>query len=213
MEPRTSRRTTLLSRPAAGTLVAILAALVLAADQFSKHLALTNLPYQEPVEVWGQFLQFYLTRNPGAAFSFGEGVTWVFTLVLAAAAVTIVVLAVTRVRSRTWAIVLGLLLGGILGNLTDRLLRDPGFLVGHVVDFINTPWMWLGMNPAIYNVADMFIVTMMIGVALLVLRGRRLDGSRDGADAPAVDSADAPTAVENADVSAAESPRETRDDA
>ncbi|WP_315550139.1 signal peptidase II [Microbacterium aurum] len=201
MEPRTSRRTTLLSRPAAGTLVAILAALVLAADQFSKHLALTNLPYQEPVEVWGQFLQFYLTRNPGAAFSFGEEVTWVFTLVLAAAAVTIVVLAVTRVRSRTWAIVLGLLLGGILGNLTDRLLRDPGFLVGHVVDFINTPWMWLGMNPAIYNVADMFIVTMMIGVALLVLRGRRLDGSRDGADAPAVDSA------------AAESPRETRDDA
>ncbi|MCG7414371.1 signal peptidase II [Microbacterium aurum] len=214
MEPRTSRRTTLLSRPAAGTLVAILAALVLAADQFSKHLALTNLPYQEPVEVWGQFLQFYLTRNPGAAFSFGEEVTWVFTLVLAAAAVTIVVLAVTRVRSRTWAIVLGLLLGGILGNLTDRLLRDPGFLVGHVVDFINTPWMWLGMNPAIYNVADMFIVTMMIGVALLVLRGRRLDGSRDGADAPPVDSADAPTAVEDADVSAAaETPRETRDDA
>nr|WP_275445162.1 signal peptidase II [Microbacterium aurum] len=204
----------MLSRPAAGTLVAILAALVLAADQFSKHLALTNLPYQEPVEVWGQFLQFYLTRNPGAAFSFGEEVTWVFTLVLAAAAVTIVVLAVTRVRSRTWAIVLGLLLGGILGNLTDRLLRDPGFLVGHVVDFINTPWMWLGMNPAIYNVADMFIVTMMIGVALLVLRGRRLDGSRDGADAPPVDSADAPTAVEDADVSAAaETPRETRDDA
>lgn len=203
MEPRTSRRTTLLSRPAAGTLVAILAALVLAADQFSKHLALTNLPYQEPVEVWGQFLQFYLTRNPGAAFSFGEEVTWVFTLVLAAAAVTIVVLAVTRVRSRTWAIVLGLLLGGILGNLTDRLLRDPGFLVGHVVDFINTPWMWLGMNPAIYNVADMFIVTMMIGVALLVLRGRRLDGSREGDDAPA----------EDADVSASAEPaRESRDD-
>lgn len=214
MEPRTSRRTTLLFRPAAGTLVAFLAALVLAADQFSKHLALTNLPYQEPVEVWGQFLQFYLTRNPGAAFSFGEEVTWVFTLVLAAAAVTIVVLAVTRVRSRTWAVVLGLLLGGILGNLTDRLLRDPGFLVGHVVDFINTPWMWLGMNPAIYNVADMFIVTMMIAVALLVLRGRRLDGSRDGADAPvAVDSADAPADVEDADVSAAaEAPRETRDD-
>jgi len=203
VEPRTSRRTTLLSRPAAGTLVAILAALVLAADQFSKHLALTNLPYQEPVEVWGQFLQFYLTRNPGAAFSFGEEVTWVFTLVLAAAAVTIVVLAVTRVRSRTWVIVLGLLLGGILGNLTDRLLRDPGFLVGHVVDFINTPWMWLGMNPAIYNVADMFIVTMMIGVALLVLRGRRLDGSREGDDAPA----------EDADVSASAEPaRESRDD-
>ncbi|MGB4778701.1 signal peptidase II [Microbacterium sp.] len=180
MADRTIRRPALLSRPAAGTLVAILAATVLAADQFSKHLALAHLPDRESVEVWGEFLQFYLTRNPGAAFSFGEEVTWVFTLVLAAAAVVIVVLAVTRVRSRAWAIVLGLLLGGILGNLTDRLLRDPGFLVGHVVDFINTPWMWLGLNPAIYNVADMFIVTMMISVALLVLRGRRLDGTREG---------------------------------
>lgn len=168
----------------AGILIAILAVVVLAVDQFTKYLALQNLPYQQPVEVWGDFLQFYLTRNPGAAFSFGEGVTWVFTLILAAAAVFIVVLAITRVRSRRWAIVLGLLLGGILGNLTDRVLREPGFLIGHVVDFINTPWMWLGMNPAIYNVADMFIVTMMIAVALLVLVGLRLDGTRErGANA------------------------------
>ncbi|MCT9819910.1 signal peptidase II [Microbacterium sp. W1N] len=167
-------------RPAAaGTIVAILAILVLAADQFAKHLALENLPYQEPVEVWGDFLQLYLTRNPGAAFSLGEGVTWVFTLILAAAAIVIVVLAITRIRSRAWAIILGLLLGGILGNLTDRLIREPGFLVGHVIDFINTPWMWLGMNPAIYNVADMFIVTMMIGVAVLVLLGIHLDGTRE----------------------------------
>jgi len=179
-------------RPAtASILIAILAVLVLAVDQFTKHLALENLPYQEPVRVWGDFLQFYLTRNPGAAFSFGEGVTWVFTIILAAAAVFIVVLAITRVRSRRWAIVLGLLLGGILGNLTDRLIRDPGFLVGHVVDFINTPWMWLGMNPAIYNVADMFIVTMMIGVALLVFIGLRLDGTRERGGVTAA--ADEPT--------------------
>lgn len=163
---------------------------MLAADQFTKFLALENLPYQVPVVVWGDFLQFYLTRNPGAAFSLGEGVTWVFTIVLAAAAVTIVVLAATRLRSLAWAIVLGLLLGGILGNLTDRLLREPGFLIGHVVDFINTPWMWLGFNPAIYNVADIFIVTMMIGVAILVFVGLRLDGTREPRTAPtdAVDS-------------------------
>ncbi len=153
--------------------------LVLAADQFTKHLALENLPYQQPVRVWGDFLQFYLTRNPGAAFSLGEEVTWIFTIILAAAAVTIVVLGVTRVRSRVWAIVLGLLLGGILGNLTDRLVREPGFLIGHVVDFINTPWLWLGFNPAIYNVADIFIVTMMIAVAALVMIGLRLDGTRE----------------------------------
>lgn len=176
-------------RPAAaGTIVAILAILVLAADQFAKHLALENLPYQEPVRVWGEFLQFYLTRNPGAAFSLGEGVTWIFTLILAAAAVVIVFLAVRRVRSRAWAVILGLLLGGILGNLTDRLIREPGFLVGHVIDFINTPWMWLGMNPAIYNIADMFIVTMMVGVAILVLVGLRFDGTRESREdaAPAV---------------------------
>ena len=78
-------------------------------------------------------------------------------------------------RSRLWAVVLGLLLGGVLGNLTDRLFRAPGFPVGHVVDFISTPW----MMPAIYNVADIFIVSMMISVALLVLLGLRLDGTRE----------------------------------
>lgn len=160
---------------AAGIIIAILAVLVLAADQFTKHLALENLPYQEQVPVLGDVLQFYLTRNPGAAFSLGEEVTWVFTIILAAAAVTIVVLAVRRVRSRWWALVLGLLLGGILGNLTDRLLREPGFGIGHVVDFIHTPW----MMPAIYNVADIFIVSMMITVALLVLLGLHLDGTRE----------------------------------
>lgn len=149
--------------------------LVLAADQFTKYLALQNLPYEQPVPVIGDFLIFYLVRNPGAAFSLGEEVTWVFTIALAAVAVVIVWLAATRVKSRLWAVALGLLLGGVLGNLTDRVLREPGFPVGHVIDFINTPW----MMPAIYNVADIFIVSMMIGVALLVLVGLHLDGTRE----------------------------------
>lgn len=166
---------------AAGTLIAVLAVLVLAADQFTKHLALTHLPYQEAVPVWGEFLQLYLTRNSGAAFSLGEGITWVFTIVLAIAATVIIVLAVRRVRARSWALVLGLLLGGILGNLTDRLLREPGFLHGHVIDFIHTPWMWLWFPSAIYNVADIFIVTMMLSVAILVLIGVRFDGTREPA--------------------------------
>ncbi len=160
---------------AASTIVAILAAIVLAADQFTKNFALEHLPYQETVVVWDGVLEWYLTRNPGAAFSLGEGVTWIFTIVLAAAAVTIVVLAVSRVHSRLWTVALGLLLGGILGNLTDRLVREPGFPVGHVIDFIHTPW----MMPAIYNVADIFIVSMMISVALLVVIGLRLDGTRE----------------------------------
>lgn len=170
-----------LRQAAAGTIIAILAVLVLAADQFTKYLALQNLPYQEPVPVLGDFLILYLTKNPGAAFSLGEGVTWIFTIALAAVAVVIGWLAATRVRSRLWAVALGLLLGGVLGNLTDRLFREPGFAIGHVIDFINTPWLWFfpGMSPAIYNVADIFIVSMMIGVAILVLVGLHLDGSRE----------------------------------
>ncbi|WP_454114911.1 signal peptidase II [Microbacterium lacticum] len=184
MEGRTRR----LRPTTAGIVIAILAVVVLAVDQFTKHLALQNLPYQQIVPIWGDVLQFYMTRNSGAAFSLGEGVTWVFTIVLAIAALLIVFLAATRVRGRWWAIVLGLLLGGILGNLTDRLLREPGFAIGHVIDFIYTPW----MMPAIYNVADMFIVTMMICVALLVLLGVRLDGTREPRavkETPAADTA------------------------
>lgn len=168
-----------LRKAAAGTIIAILAVVVLAADQFSKHLALENLPLQETVPVLGDFLSFYLVKNPGAAFSFGAGATWIFTIALAVVAGVIIWLAVTKVRSVVWAIVLGLLLGGVLGNLTDRLLREPGFGVGHVIDFINTPWMWFWTSPAIYNVADMFIVCDMILVALLVLIGVHMDGSRD----------------------------------
>nr|WP_233494934.1 MULTISPECIES: signal peptidase II [unclassified Microbacterium] len=171
----------------------MLAAVVLAADQFTKYLALENLPYQREVPVLGEFFQLYLTKNPGAAFSLGTGVTWLFTLALAAVAVVVIVLTVRRVRARSWAIVLGLLLGGVLGNLTDRLLREPGFLVGHVIDFIHTPWMWLWFPSAIYNVADMFIVTMMISVAVLVVVGIRFDGSRERRNAD--DAADEPTAT------------------
>ena len=167
-----------LSAPAAGITIAILAILVLAADQLSKYFALEHLTERRTVDAVGSALQWHLVFNPGAAFSLGEGVTWVFTIVLAAVAVVIAALAVTRVRSRAWAIVLGLVAGGVLGNLTDRLFREPGFAVGHVVDFILTPWMWFWTNPAIYNVADMFIVCGMISVAVLVLLGVNFDGSR-----------------------------------
>ncbi|MBD8023926.1 signal peptidase II [Microbacterium gallinarum] len=174
-----------LRKAAAGAIIAVLAVVVLAADQFTKQLALENLPYEQPVPVIGDFLIFYLVRNPGAAFSLGEGVTWIFTIALAAVAVAIVWLAATRVKSRLWAVALGLLLGGVLGNLTDRMFREPGFPVGHVIDFINTPW----MMPAIYNIADIFIVSMMIGVALLVLVGLHLDGTRER-KAAAIDAED-----------------------
>ena len=151
---------------AAGTIIAILAVAVLAADQFSKLLVLQQLEPGVTVPVVGEALQFVLVFNPGAAFSLGEEVTWIFTIAMAVVAGVIVFLAATRVRSRLWALVLGLLLGGVLGNLTDRLFRDPGFAKGHVVDFIK--W-YIGDHvwPA-FNIADAAIVG---GAVSLVLFG------------------------------------------
>ncbi|HCS60034.1 MAG TPA: signal peptidase II [Microbacterium sp.] len=177
-------------RSAAGIIVAVLAVVVLAADQFVKHLTIENLPLHEPVPVLGEFLQWYYVRNPGAAFSLGSEVTWIFTIALAVVA-SIIIWKAFGLRSRLWAVVLGCLLGGVLGNLTDRLLRDPGFGVGHVVDMISMPW----MMPAIFNVADIFIVCGMISVALLVVLGLRFDGTREK-DHVDADEADAESAVD-----------------
>ncbi len=158
---------------------------MLAADQYVKHLTIENLPKHEAVPVLGDFLQLYYVRNSGAAFSIGSNMTWIFTIALAVVA-GVIVWKTLAVHSRLWAIVLGALLGGVLGNLTDRLLREPGFGVGHVVDMISMPW----MLPAIFNVADIFIVTGMISVALLVVLGLRLDGTREHDRAEAVSSVD-----------------------
>ena len=163
-----------LRRSAAGAIVAILAIIVLAADQFVKHLTIENLPLEQTVPVLDGFLQLHYVRNPGAAFSLGSEVTWIFTIALAVVAAVIVWKAL-GIRSRLWAVVLGCLLGGVLGNLTDRVFREPGFPVGHVVDMISMPW----MMPAIFNVADIFIVTGMISVALLIVLGLRIDGTRE----------------------------------
>lgn len=163
-----------LRKGAGAVIVLLLAVTILTIDQIVKHLTVTHLPLQTVIPVWGSFLQLYHTTNPGAAFSLGENVTWIFTIALTVVA-AVILWRMLGVRSRLWAIVLGGVLGGVLGNLTDRLFRPPGFAVGHVVDMISMPW----MIPAVFNVADMFIVCGMISVALLVLLGLRLDGSRD----------------------------------
>jgi signal peptidase II len=155
----------------------------LALDQISKALVVRTMTEGDTARVLGDVLQWHFIRNPGAAFSFATGLTWVFTL-LAAGVVVFIGWFAPRIRSRAWAAVFGLLLGGVLGNLTDRLFRSPGFGMGHVVDFINTPW----LVPAIYNVADACIVVSMVLFVSLTLRGIGLDGRRasaDGAPVPA----------------------------
>jgi signal peptidase II len=193
----TERR--LIRRSAAGITVAILAVLVLAADQFVKYLTVEHLPLHEAVPVLGQFFQLYYIRNSGAAFSLGSEVTWIFTIALTVVAV-IIVWKAFGLRSRLWAVVLGCLLGGVLGNLTDRLFREPGFAVGHVVDMISMPW----MMPAIFNVADIFIVCGMISVALLVILGIRFDGTREKDHVASEDVDSDPSAPESSESEVAE---------
>ncbi len=174
-------------------LVLGVAAGVLLIDQLAKAWVVANLPHGEAVDVLGEVLQFVFVRNPGAAFSMGGGVTWIFAILAATVAVVIVVFA-RRIRSLAWATVFGMLLGGTLGNLTDRLLREPGFGTGHVVDFIK-----LWGFPAIFNIADIAITASMVLLVLLTLLGIGLDGTRQrkavtSGEPPAV-SRDEPPAV------------------
>lgn len=153
-----------------------LALLVYALDQITKNWVVATLPEGRAVPVIGDVLQWYFVRNPGAAFSFASGATRVFTL-LAVGVVAAIIWQIRKLGSRSWALFFALLLGGVLGNLTDRLTRDPGFPVGHVIDFISTPWLFVWpLKPAIYNIADMAIVSAMILFVIITLLGLPLDG-------------------------------------
>lgn len=151
------------------------AAVVVVTDQLVKNWVVSELPEGVTVPVFGDFLRWHFVRNPGAAFSMASGSTWIFTI-LAAVVVIVILWQIRRLKSIPWALFLGLLLGGVLGNLTDRLTRAPGFPEGHVIDFISTPWMWLGFNEAIYNIADIGIVSGMILFILITLLGLPIDG-------------------------------------
>lgn len=164
----------------------LLAAGVLVADQLTKAWALVTLAEGEYVPLVGDLLGLTLLFNPGAALSIATGMTWVFTV--AAVAVSVVILRVAnRLGSRGWAVALGLLLGGALGNLVDRLVREPGVGRGHVIDFIAYGDLFVG------NVADIAIVVAAGLVVLLSMRGVRVDGTRvvEGEAAAAAD--DGPT--------------------
>lgn len=140
-----------LSARAAWTLGLGIALVGYGLDLATKQWALDTLDPQDPPVLLGGLLTLQLVRNPGAAFSMGENFTVVLTLIAAAALVFVAGWLLPRARHRGWVIGIGLLLAGILGNLTDRLFREPGFMHGHVIDFLQLPYF------AIFNVADMCI--------------------------------------------------------
>jgi signal peptidase II len=144
---------------------------VLAADVATKLWAVERLSPRE-VELFGGLVVLHETRNPGAAFSLAGGATVVFTLIAAGIAFVILRTA-RRLTSRGWGVTLGLLLGGALGNLVDRMLRSPGPLRGHVVDFIDLHWNGESIWP-VFNVADMAIVAGGALALILSFRGVEL---------------------------------------
>lgn len=160
------------TRPRRRTLVLLAAVAVLgyALDQLTKAWALRALTPGEPKSVVGDLLRFDLVRNPGAAFSFATNATWVLTGI-AIVVIVVICFVARRLRSWPWAVALGLLLAGALGNLTDRFVRPPGGGQGHVIDFLRLPH-W-----PVFNVADMCVVTAACLIALLAIRGVSLDGS------------------------------------
>ena len=163
---------------------------VVVVDQLTKAWAVTVLRGAGRIDLLGHWLGLVLVRNPGAAFSFATGQTWVFTAV--AVVVTVIVLRVSRrLGSMWWAVTLGLVLGGAVGNLIDRLAREPGIFRGHVVDFIDYGGLFVG------NVADIAIVGAAAAIMALSAAGFEIDGSRagdhdpDGTDEQEVDDAPA----------------------
>jgi len=164
-----------------------LAVFVIAADQLSKWWAESTLGNGKNIPIIGDLLSFQLVYNPGAAFSLAEEYTWVLTIIAALAVVAITWYAWT-VQSRAWAVALGMLLGGAITHLGDRLFRDPGFARGHVVDFINYAGFFIG------NIADIALVggaAMIIIISLMGITAKPENVATE--PAKNADSAESPT--------------------
>jgi signal peptidase II len=152
-----------------GVLFAV-AAFAYLLDVISKTIVVAKLEHHEGVQVIGDWLRLDVIRNAGAAFSMGEAYTVIFTCI-AAAVIFVIIRLARKLYSLPWAIALGLLLGGALGNLTDRIFRSPGVFKGAVVDFIDPK------DFAVFNLADSAIVCGGILIVLLSFRGLDPDGT------------------------------------
>lgn len=168
VSPKTKRREI--------TIFGLTAFTIIIVDQVTKYWAQEYLlprraSGEGPVVFLNGLLKLTYAENTGAAFSIGTGITWVFTII--AMVVVVVIFKYSRqLGSVAWALALGGLLGGAIGNLIDRMFRSPGPFRGFVVDFIQLPY-W-----AIFNIADMAVVISGATIAILLIRGYGIDGTR-----------------------------------
>lgn len=146
----------------------IFAWVIIGLDQFLKNFLINILVPGEPVPLLGELVQLNLAYNDSAAFSIGFGATWIFTIISSLAALTLLWYSF-KLETLGWAIMAGVFLGGVCGNLIDRLIREPGFGVGHVVDYIQIP-----LNFPIFNIADMAIFTICTLYVVRILRGETI---------------------------------------
>lgn len=144
------------------------AAVIVTLDQAVKDLLIQSLTPHRSVPLLGDVVRLYLTFNDSAAFSIGYGQTWIFAILSTIASLALIWF-LPRMKTRSWAIMAGVALGGIVGNLVDRLTRPPGFGIGQVVDYIQIPF-----NFPIFNLADMAIVTIACLTVLRIMRGNQI---------------------------------------
>jgi signal peptidase II len=148
----------------------VVALVAITVDQLTKNLAIATLELGTSYPVLGDLLSWRLLYNDSAAFGLGFGYTWILAVISAAAALATIWYS-RKLKSISWSLMIGVFLGGVVGNLIDRLIREPSFGNGHVVDFIQVPF-----NFPIFNLADTFIVSMAILSVLRVMRGESLGG-------------------------------------
>ncbi|MBZ8178131.1 signal peptidase II [Corynebacterium poyangense] len=153
----------------------IVIALVALLDQLSKSVIVANLAPGQPLYLVGNWFRFLLVYNPGAAFSFGTGATWVFTCIQIAFLI-LAAIVIPRIKDSWSVLALALVAGGALGNLIDRLFREPTFFLGHVVDFISVG------SFAIFNLADSAITCGVIVFLIASLTEQRRASHRQATD-------------------------------
>ncbi len=153
-------------------MMAVIILAVAAVDQVVKAIMLSWLEPGVPVPVIGDWFRFFLLFNPGAAFSMGADSTWLFTTIQLTFVVVIAILA-PKIRDRWQAVGLAMIAGGALGNLIDRLFRDPGFWFGHVVDYISVGGF------AVFNIADASITCGVVVFVIAILTEERREKDRE----------------------------------